>query len=130
MRHHSSSSLPLPGPAKGGDWRVIGTLLPYVWAYKGRVVVALLALVAAKLANVGVPVLMKSIVDALDPRTAALSVPLALLAAYGRPPPSPSCANTCSQRSRNGPCARSRSRCSGTCTRCRCASISPGRPAG
>jgi ATP-binding cassette subfamily B protein len=83
MRHHSSSSLPLPGPAKGGDWRVIGTLLPYVWAYKGRVVFALAALVAAKLANVGVPLLMKSIVDALDPRTAALSVPLALLAAYG-----------------------------------------------
>ena len=83
MRPHSSSSLPLPGTAKGGDWRVIGTLLPYVWAYRGRVVLALVALVAAKLANVGVPILLKSIVDALDSRTAALSVPLALLAAYG-----------------------------------------------
>jgi len=62
---------------------VIGTLLPYVWAYRGRVVLALTALVAAKLANVGVPILLKSIVDALDSRTAALSVPLALLAAYG-----------------------------------------------
>jgi len=83
MRHHSSSSLPLPGPARGGDWRVIGTLLPYVWAYRGRVVVALVALVAAKLANVGVPILMKQIVDGLDARTATLAVPLALLAAYG-----------------------------------------------
>ena len=43
----------------------------------------MVALVAAKVANVGVPVLLKSIVDALDPRTAMLAVPLALLAAYG-----------------------------------------------
>ena len=34
---------------------MIGTLLPYLWAYKGRVIVALVALVAAKVANVGVP---------------------------------------------------------------------------
>jgi len=82
MRHHASTPLPA-GPARGGDWRVIGTLLPYLWAYRSRVVVALLALVAAKVANVGVPVLLKSIVDSLDPRTAMLAVPLALLAGYG-----------------------------------------------
>src|SRR5580765_3069687 len=83
MRHHSSSPLPLPNEARGGDWRVIGTLLPYLWAYKGRVIVALVALVAAKLANVGVPLLMKEIVDSLDPRPPRLAVPLALFAAYG-----------------------------------------------
>jgi ATP-binding cassette subfamily B protein len=83
MRHHSSSSLPLPGPTRGGDWRVIGTLLPYLWAYKSRVIVALVALVAAKVANIGVPLLLKQIVDSLDTRTAALAIPLALLAAYG-----------------------------------------------
>ncbi len=83
MRHQGSSSLPLPGPARGGDWRVIGTLLPYLWAYKSRVILALVALVAAKVANIGVPLLLKQIVDSLDPRTAALAVPLALLAAYG-----------------------------------------------
>jgi ATP-binding cassette subfamily B protein len=83
MRHHSSSSLPLPGPARGGDWRVIGTLLPYLWAYKSRVIAALVALVAAKVANIGVPLLLKQIVDSLDTRTAALAIPLALLAAYG-----------------------------------------------
>src|SRR6476646_8738420 len=82
MRHHASTPLPAR-PARGGDWRVIGTLLPYLWAYRSRVVVALLALVAAKVANVGVPVLLKSIVDSLDPRTAMLAVPLALLAGYG-----------------------------------------------
>jgi len=83
MRHHASLPLPAPGPAGRGDWRVIGTLLPYLWAYKGRVILALAALVAAKVANVGVPVLLKSIVDALDSRTAILAVPLALLVAYG-----------------------------------------------
>ncbi|HVO89593.1 MAG TPA: ABC transporter ATP-binding protein/permease, partial [Casimicrobiaceae bacterium] len=87
MRHHSSS-VPLPADrnvprTQRGDWRTIGTLLPYLWEYKVRVVAALVCLVAAKLANVGVPVLMKTIVDRLDPRTAMLSVPLALLVAYG-----------------------------------------------
>jgi ATP-binding cassette subfamily B protein len=83
MRHHASTPLPSPQASRGGDWRVIGTLLPYLWAYKTRVIAALVALVAAKVANVGVPVLLKSIVDSLDSRTAALAVPLALLAAYG-----------------------------------------------
>ena len=63
MRHHAAMPLPSPEARRGGDWRVIGTLLPYLWAYKGRVIVALAALVAAKVANVGVPILLKSIVD-------------------------------------------------------------------
>jgi len=86
MRGHSSSRLPLPAPAnrgRGADWGVIRHLLPYLWTYRGRVAVALLALVAAKVANVGVPILLKQIVDNLDPRTAMLAVPLALLVAYG-----------------------------------------------
>ena len=66
-----------------GDWRTLGTLLPYLWEYKGRVIAALVCLVAAKVANVGVPLLMKQIVDSLDARTAALVVPLVLLVAYG-----------------------------------------------
>ncbi len=80
---HSRSSLSLPGPAKGGDWHTIGTLLPYLWAYKGRVLAAVTALIGAKVANVGVPLLLKQIVDSLDPAIAILTVPLALLAAYG-----------------------------------------------
>jgi ATP-binding cassette subfamily B protein len=66
-----------------GDWRTIRTLLPYLWEYKARVVLAVACLVAAKLANVGVPLLLKRIVDSLDPRSAVLYVPLALLVAYG-----------------------------------------------
>ena len=86
MRH--AHSIPLPAESKvartqRGDWQTIRTLLPYLWGYRGRISGALACLVLAKLANVGVPVLMKNIVDALDPRVAALSVPLLLLAAYG-----------------------------------------------
>jgi ATP-binding cassette, subfamily B, heavy metal transporter len=83
MRHGSAPTRTLPGPADAGDWHTIGRLLPYLWPYKGRVTVAMLSLVAAKLANVGVPVLLKEIVDSLDPRSALLAVPFALLAAYG-----------------------------------------------
>ena len=65
------------------EWgRVIG-LLPYLWEYKGRVALALVFLVTAKLANVGVPLIMKDVVDSLDAATAVLVLPLALLGAYG-----------------------------------------------
>ncbi|MGE5104857.1 MAG: ABCB family ABC transporter ATP-binding protein/permease [Betaproteobacteria bacterium] len=82
------SSLPLPAEQRvarteRGDWQTIGTLLPYLWGFRGRIAAALACLVLAKVANVGVPVLMKKIVDSLDPRIAVLSVPLALLVAYG-----------------------------------------------
>jgi len=62
---------------------VLPRLLPYLWEFKWRVLVALTLLVAAKLANVAVPLILKEIVDALDPQTAILAVPFALLAAYG-----------------------------------------------
>ena len=85
-----SSSLPLPATERSprrarGDWHTVGTLLPYLLAYKGRVLLALGCLVAAKLANVGVPLVMKEIVDRLTAVTGAqaLVLPLGLLAAYG-----------------------------------------------
>src|SRR5437899_4522739 len=46
MRHSSGTSISLPAAASGGDWHTIGTLLPYLWAYKGRVLAALTALIA------------------------------------------------------------------------------------
>jgi ATP-binding cassette subfamily B protein len=80
--------MPLPADAQvpraqHGDWQTLRTLLPYLWGYRGRIAAALTCLVLAKVANVGVPVLMKKIVDSLDPRIAVLAVPLALLVAYG-----------------------------------------------
>jgi ATP-binding cassette subfamily B protein len=82
-RVSTSKALPAPATGERRDWQTVRTLFPYIWAYKGRVLFALACLVAAKLTNVGVPLIFKQIVDALSPQQAALVVPLALLAAYG-----------------------------------------------
>lgn len=70
-----------------GDWRVIRDLLPYLLAYKYRVLLAIGCLVAAKFANLGIPVMLKHIVDTLDVRNnvagALLVVPLGLVVGYG-----------------------------------------------
>src|SRR5919109_586808 len=68
---------------KGNEWQALGALAPYLWEYKWRVVLALLCLVTAKLANVGVPLVMKEVVDGLDVKAAIVAVPVALLAIYG-----------------------------------------------
>ena len=82
---------PAPAEAATGaprsDWSTLKKLLPYVWQWRYRVAVALACLIAAKVANVGVPLVLKSLVDALalkpgDPQ-AVLVVPVALLLAYG-----------------------------------------------
>ena len=57
------------------EWRVIPTLLPFLWEYKLRVAISLGFLIAAKLANVGVPLVMKVIVDDLTPGQQILAVP-------------------------------------------------------
>ncbi len=68
-------------------WAALTSLWPYLWDYRWRVGTALLMLVAAKVANVGVPIVLKDIVNALDLRPgdprAVLVVPVALLVAYG-----------------------------------------------
>src|SRR5262245_26618436 len=68
---------------RGNEWKALGTLLPYLLEYKWRVVIALSFLVVAKLANVAVPLVMKEVVDGLDPRLQVIAVPVALLAMYG-----------------------------------------------
>jgi ATP-binding cassette subfamily B protein len=70
-------------PRERNEWRALAMLLPYLWEYKWRVVIALAFLVIAKLANVGVPLVMKEVVDGLDARLQAVAVPVALLAIYG-----------------------------------------------
>ena len=81
----TATTAPLPAPATGErrDWQTIRSLLPYIWAYKGRVLFALACLIGAKLANVGVPLVFKEIVDTFTAEKAVLVAPLALLAAYG-----------------------------------------------
>ena len=76
-----------PPATERGDWGTLAKLLPYLWRYRWRVGIALGFLLAAKVANVGVPVLLKYLVDSLslkpgDP-SALLVVPLGLIVAYG-----------------------------------------------
>ncbi|HWZ49269.1 MAG TPA: ABC transporter transmembrane domain-containing protein, partial [Herbaspirillum sp.] len=94
MRRYSAiPPAPLPADGKpvksssGKDWATFKTLLPYLWTYKWRVSLALVFLVGAKLANVGVPLLMKRLIDGLtispaNPQ-AVLVLPLGILLAYG-----------------------------------------------
>ena len=88
MRPHGpSTQAPVPPGPPSGDWSTLQRLLPYLWQYKWRVVLALAFMVAAKFANVGVPVLLKQLVDAMAPAPGdakvVLVVPVALLLAYG-----------------------------------------------
>lgn len=68
------------------DWQVIKNLMPYLLAYKARIIFTLLCLVFAKAANLGVPIMLKKIVDAMSINTTPqllLVVPASLIVAYG-----------------------------------------------
>jgi ATP-binding cassette subfamily B protein len=89
MRHHAPSSPPTPANdgTPRSDSATLKRLFPYLWQYKWRVMAALLFMVGAKLANVGVPLLLKELIDTMsfkpsDP-TAVLLVPVSLLLVYG-----------------------------------------------
>ncbi|SDX96224.1 ATP-binding cassette, subfamily B [Collimonas sp. OK242] len=91
MRHHSSTppdAAPVAGAQpKRSDWATLKTLLPYLWTYKWRVSLALLFMLGAKLANVGVPLVLKKLVDSMTITVshpqAMLVLPLGILVAYG-----------------------------------------------
>jgi ATP-binding cassette subfamily B protein len=92
MRGRREYILPTPAGVKApavprSDWPTLKRLFPYLWAYKWRVLLALAFMIGAKLANVGVPLLLKELVDTMslaanDARALAV-VPAALLLAYG-----------------------------------------------
>ena len=75
-----------PTSLKASDWSTLQRLFPYLWAYKWRVIVALSLMIGAKVANVGVPLLLKTLVDTMGAKpgeaAAVLVVPVALLVAY------------------------------------------------
>jgi ATP-binding cassette subfamily B protein len=86
-RHPPHSPEPAANQATRNDWGTLKTLFPYLWAYKWRVSLALAFLVGAKLANVGVPLVLKKLIDGLSitpshPQS-MLVLPLGILVAYG-----------------------------------------------
>jgi len=66
-------------------WQVLSQLVPYLFEFKQRVGLAILCLVAAKLASIGLPYVLKYTVDSLngDLATLAMAVPISLIVAYG-----------------------------------------------
>jgi ATP-binding cassette, subfamily B, heavy metal transporter len=80
-----------PPRAKGrlkDELRALGALAPYLWPrdsfeLRARVVLAVALLLAGKLVNIYVPLLYKRAVDALSPSHALITVPIALIVAYG-----------------------------------------------
>ena len=87
--HRHETSIPAPPGERAApkrarsEWRALAPLLPYLWEFRGRVMLAFAFLVGAKLANVGVPLIMKEIVDLLSVDKALVAVPLVLLLGYG-----------------------------------------------
>ena len=74
---------PLAAPANATDLHSIGKLFPYLWEFRGRVILALGLLIGAKLASVMVPLVLKEIIDALDKSNTNLVLPLSLIITYG-----------------------------------------------
>jgi len=81
---HEAGAAPVARPAAArDDLAVITALLPYLRPYVGRILLALGLIIAAKLFNLVVPVVLKKIVDQLNVQPSLLVLPVALLLAYG-----------------------------------------------
>lgn len=85
MRRNLSPKPPAAsGPlAQTHTWRTLQLLLPYLWQYRGRMLLAISCLVGAKLANVGVPLVFKEMIDGMSPNQQLLALPVGLLLLYG-----------------------------------------------
>ncbi len=94
MRSYAPAAEPPPVPGappkpalNRSDWATLQRLFPYLWEYKWRVLAALAFMIGAKVANVGVPLLLKNLVDAMSFKPGdvqiVLVVPAALLVGYG-----------------------------------------------
>jgi ATP-binding cassette subfamily B protein len=72
-----------PPTAQAGGFSVIGSLLPYLRPYVGRIVLSLGLILAAKVATLLVPLVLKEIVDRLNVQMTPLLLPVGMLLAYG-----------------------------------------------
>lgn len=82
-RNYDDGRHTLPPPKDSHFWRTLKRLTPYLLHYKWRIFLALSCLVAAKFANVGVPLVFKAIIDTLDGKSPPVALPMLLLALYG-----------------------------------------------
>ena len=79
----------LPKPPAGQPlpethvWLTLRTLFPYLWQYRLRVLAAMACLISAKVANVGVPLVFKEMIDGLSGGEQLLALPILLLVMYG-----------------------------------------------
>jgi ATP-binding cassette subfamily B protein len=85
MRRNLSPKPPAAsGPlAQTHTWRTLQLLFPYLWQYRGRMLLAISCLIGAKLANVGVPLVFKEMIDGMSPNQQLLALPVGLLLLYG-----------------------------------------------
>ena len=86
MQHFKTETHAVGANRQQQDWQVVKNLLPYLSAYKARIIFTVICLVMAKVANLGVPILLKQIVDAMSIQSipkALLVVPVSLIVAYG-----------------------------------------------
>lgn len=86
MQHYKTETHAMGTSRQQQDWQVVKNLLPYLSAYKARIIFTVICLVMAKVANLGVPILLKQIVDAMSIQSIAkalLVVPVSLIVAYG-----------------------------------------------
>ena len=86
MQHFKTETHAMGASRQQQDWQVVKNLLPYLSAYKARIIFTVICLVMAKVANLGVPILLKQIVDAMSIQSipkALLVVPVSLIVAYG-----------------------------------------------
>ncbi|MGD6091754.1 metal ABC transporter permease, partial [Xanthomonas citri pv. citri] len=80
---NDGSPAPAAATASGSALTVLRRLLPTVWHYRGRVLLGLALVVGTKLALVGLPLVLKELIDALNLKPTPLTVPVALLMTYG-----------------------------------------------
>ncbi|WP_086466010.1 ABCB family ABC transporter ATP-binding protein/permease [Oceanibaculum nanhaiense] len=87
--HGAATNTARSGSDLKADAKAIRALAPYLWpkdepGMRGRVIVAIIFLVIAKIATVYIPYVYKLAVDALtNPELAAIVVPVGLLVLYG-----------------------------------------------
>ena len=68
------------------DWYNLRSMLPFLWEFRGRALFALSCLILSKAANVGIPLVLKGLIDHFENASldkVALGMPVALLVAYG-----------------------------------------------